>query len=61
MNMLDVEMELEKDCGIDLVKRAEVFSEVCTALNCSLAPDEIIEMSELLNIQSVVAYFSEKI
>lgn len=61
MNMLDVEMELEKDCGIDLVKRAEVFSEVCTALNCSLTPDEITEMSELSNIQSIVAYFSEKI
>lgn len=61
INLLDVEMELESDCGIDLVKRVEVFSEVCTALNCSLTPDEITEMSELSNIQSVIAYLSEKI
>ncbi len=60
-DMIDVEMELETDLGIDSIKRVEIFSAVFTTLDCSLKPDEIAEMSALSDIQSIVAYLSEKI
>ena len=60
-DMIDIEMELETDLGIDSIKRVEIFSAVFTTLDCSLTPDEIAEMSALSDIQSIVAYLSEKI
>ena len=60
-DMIDVTMELETDLGIDSIKRVEIFSAVLTALNCTLSPDEVGEMSVLSDIQSIVAYLATKI
>lgn len=60
-DMIDVEMELETDLGIDSIKRVEIFSAVFTTLQCSLTPDEVGELSSLGDIKSIVAYLAEKI
>ena len=60
-DMIDVGMELETDLGIDSIKRVEIFSAVFSALDCSLTPDEVGELSGLSDIQSIVAYLTEKI
>lgn len=50
IDMLDLEMALESDLGIDSIKRVEIFSEI----NCRL-PDlfEDIELEELNNLNSI--------
>ena len=60
-DMIDETMELESDLGIDSIKRVEIFAAVFTALDRSLTPDEIGELSDLTDIQSIVAYLTEKI
>ena len=60
-DMIDATMELESDLGIDSIKRVEIFSAVFSALNCSLAPDEVGELSTKTDIQSIVNYLAEKI
>ena len=60
-DMIDGDMELESDLGIDSIKRVEIFAALFSALDCSLTPDEMGELSDLTDIQSVVAYLAKKI
>ena len=60
-DMIETDMELESDLGIDSIKRVEIFSAVFTTLNCTLTVDEITEMSALTDIQSIVAFLADKI
>ena len=60
-DMIETDMELESDLGIDSIKRVEIFAAVFTALNCSLTADEIAELSAQTDIRSIVAYLTEKI
>ena len=59
-DMIDVEMELETDLGIDSIKRVEIFSAVIETLGCNLSADEIGELSGLPDIQSITKYLAEK-
>lgn len=60
-DMIDATMELESDLGIDSIKRVEIFAAVFSVLDRTPTPDEIGELSELTDIQSIVAYLAEKI
>jgi len=60
-DMIDMEMELETDLGIDSIKRVEIFSAVLNTLNCNLSTDEIGELSSKSDIKSIVEYLSEKV
>lgn len=61
VDMIEADMELEADLGIDSIKRVEIFSSVLSALACTLSADEIGELSGLTDIESIVAYLAEKI
>ncbi len=60
-DMIETDMELEADLGIDSIKRVEIFSAVFTTLACTLSADEIGEMSALTDIRSIVTFLAEKI
>ena len=61
IDMIEADMELEADLGIDSIKRVEIFSSVFSALSCTLSADEVGELSGLTDIRSIVAYLAEKI
>jgi polyketide-type polyunsaturated fatty acid synthase PfaA len=59
-DMIESDMELEADLGIDSIKRVEIFSAIFTTLERTPSADEIGELSALTDIQSIVAYLADK-
>lgn len=59
-DMLELDMELEVDLGVDSIKRVEIFADVNEALSCDLTADDAEALSELADIRSIVEYLAEK-
>ena len=57
-DMLDNDMELEADLGIDSIKRVEIFADVVRQLNITLTPEQTEELSGLSTIEAIDAYLS---
>ena len=55
-DMIDNDMELEADLGIDSIKRVEIFAEVLKALSITLTPDQTEELSTMSTVESIAAY-----
>ena len=57
-DMLDNDMELEADLGIDSIKRVEIFADVVKQLNITLTPEQTEELSGLSTIEAINDYLS---
>ena len=57
-DMLDNDMELEADLGIDSIKRVEIFADVIKQLDITLTPEQTEELSGLSTIEAIDAYLS---
>ena len=57
-DMIDNDMELEADLGIDSIKRVEIFAEVLKALGLTLTPDQTEELSALSTVEAIADYLS---
>jgi acyl carrier protein len=57
-DMIDNDMELEADLGIDSIKRVEIFADVIKQLNITLTPDQTEELSGLSTVEAIDAYLS---
>lgn len=55
-DMIEKEMELEADLGVDSIKRVEIFSEISDQLKSSFTPEDIEELSLLATIQEIIKY-----
>ena len=57
-DMIDDDMELEADLGIDSIKRVEIFAEVLKKLGITLTPDQTEELSTMSTVEAISAYLS---
>ena len=57
-DMIDGDMELEADLGIDSIKRVEIFAEVLKALSLTLTADQTEELSTKSTVESIAAYLT---
>lgn len=57
-DMIDSDMELEADLGIDSIKRVEIFAEVLKKLAITLTHDQTEELSTLSTVEAIAAYLS---
>ena len=57
-DMIDNDMELEADLGIDSIKRVEIFAEVLKALGITLTPNQTEELSTMSTVEAISAYLS---
>ena len=57
-DMIDNDMELEADLGIDSIKRVEIFADVIKQLNITLTPDQTEELSGLSTVEAINAYLA---
>ncbi len=55
-DMIETDMEMEADLGIDSIKRVEIFAYVNDALECNLTAENAEELAELTDIQSIIEY-----
>ena len=60
-DMIEPDMELEADLGIDSIKRVEIFADINETLACNLTTEDTECLAELMNIQDIIAYISEKV
>ncbi|MBE5936302.1 MAG: acyltransferase domain-containing protein [Lachnospiraceae bacterium] len=60
IDMIDTEMELEADLGIDSIKRVEIFADVNKALSLELSTDDAEELAEQADIRSIIAFLAKK-
>lgn len=60
-DMIDEDMELESDLGIDSIKRVEIFADVVKNLGITLTPSETEELSTLFTVDEIAAYLSAKV
>lgn len=58
-DMIETDMELEADLGIDSIKRVEIFADVNDALGCDLTAEDAEELAELTDIKSIIEYLVE--
>ena len=58
-DMIDSDMELEADLGIDSIKRVEIFAEVLKALSITLTPDQTEELSTMSTVEAIADYLSK--
>ena len=58
-DMIDDDMELEADLGIDSIKRVEIFAEVLKKLGITLTPDQTEELSTMSTVEAISAYLSQ--
>ena len=58
-DMIDRDMELEADLGIDSIKRVEIFAEVLKKLSITLTPDQTEELSTLSTVEAIAGYLSK--
>ena len=56
--MIESDMELEADLGIDSIKRVEIFAEVLKVLGITLTPDQTEELSTLSTVEAIADYLS---
>ncbi len=59
-DMLELDMELEVDLGVDSIKRVEIFADINETLNCDLTASDAEALAELIDIRSIVDYLVEK-
>lgn len=59
-DMIEIDMELEADLGIDSIKRVEIFADVNDSLGCDLTAEDAEELAELTDIKSIIEYLVEK-
>lgn len=57
-DMIEGDMELEADLGIDSIKRVEIFAEVLKALSITLTPDQTEELSTMSTVEAIAGYLS---
>ncbi len=57
-DMIDDDMELEADLGIDSIKRVEIFADVVKKLAITLTPDQTEELSTMSTVADIAAYLS---
>ena len=55
-DMIETDMEMEADLGIDSIKRVEIFAYVNEALECDLTVEDAEALSELTDIKSIIEY-----
>ena len=55
-DMIDNDMELEADLGIDSIKRVEIFAEVLKKLSITLTPDQTEMLSTKSTVEDIAAY-----
>ena len=58
-DMIDNDMELEADLGIDSIKRVEIFSDVVKKLEIALTPDQTEELSTMSTVEDIATYLSK--
>ncbi|MBQ8448159.1 MAG: hypothetical protein IJX27_04425, partial [Clostridia bacterium] len=56
--MIENDMELEADLGIDSIKRVEIFAEVLKKLNITLTPNQTEELSAMSTVEKIASYLS---
>ena len=57
-DMIDGDMELEADLGIDSIKRVEIFADVLKKLSITLTSDQTEELSTLSTVEAIAGYLS---
>ena len=57
-DMIDSDMELEADLGIDSIKRVEIFADVLKRLNITLTSDQTEELSAMSTVEAITDYLS---
>jgi len=57
--MIESDMELEADLGIDSIKRVEIFADVLKKLNIALTPDQTEELSAMSTVEEIASYLSK--
>jgi len=57
-DMIEDDMELEADLGIDSIKRVEIFADVVKKLAITLTPDQTEELSSMSTIKDIAAYLA---
>jgi acyl carrier protein len=57
-DMIEGDMELEADLGIDSIKRVEIFADVVRKLSITLTPAETEELSTMSTVEEIAAYLS---
>ena len=58
-DMIDNDMELEADLGIDSIKRVEIFADVLKKLGVTLTPDQTEELSAMSTVEEIASYLSQ--
>jgi len=58
-DMIDADMELEADLGIDSIKRVEIFADILKKLNLTLTPDQTEELSAMSTVEEIASYLSK--
>ena len=58
-DMIDADMELEADLGIDSIKRVEIFADILKKLNVTLTPDQTEELSTMSTVEEIASYLSK--
>ena len=58
-DMIDDDMELEADLGIDSIKRVEIFADVIKKLAITLTPDQTEELSTKSTVADIAAYLAK--
>ena len=57
-DMIDDDMELEADLGIDSIKRVEIFADVVKKLAITLTPDQTEELATMSTVADIAAYLA---
>ena len=57
-DMIDNDMELEADLGIDSIKRVEIFADVIRQLGINLTAEQTEELSGLSTVEAIQNYLS---
>ena len=57
-DMIDDDMELEADLGIDSIKRVEILADVLKRLNITLTLDQTEELSAMSTVEAITDYLS---
>lgn len=60
-DMLDLDMDIEADLGIDSIKRLEIFSMLHETFPDKSADIDLSELGELKTLQSIIDFFSQTI
>ena len=60
-DMIELDMELEGDLGIDSIKRVEIFSDINEIVGCKLTAEDTENLSELMSINDIVDFISAKV